>query len=70
MQTRLDATMAPLKNNYFEIALFSFRTLKAALRNQRSWKISSFEQLIYIVRPHLANLGRLTLMNMATRVME
>ena len=35
MQTRLTETIAPLKNNNFEIALFSFRTLKTALRKQR-----------------------------------
>lgn len=35
MQTRLTATITPLKNNNFEIALFSFRTLKTALRKPR-----------------------------------
>ena len=58
MQTRLTATIAPLKNSNFEIiALFSFRTMKTALRKQHylcqkfllpipfhTWKISCFEQ--------------------------
>ena len=35
MQTRLTETIAPLKNDNFEIALVSFRTPKTALRKQR-----------------------------------
>ena len=75
MQTGLDTTMAPLKNNYFEIALFSFWTLKTALRKQHylcqkfllpipihTWKISWIERLIYFLWPHMGNWSRLTLM--------
>ena len=44
--------MAPLKNNYFEIALFSFikllRTLKTALRKQRC-------QFLYVVKVSVVN---------------
>ena len=56
MQTRLTRTIAPLKNNNFETALFSFPALKTALWKQRylcqkfplpipfyTWKISCFE---------------------------
>ena len=48
----VDVTMAPLKNNYFEIALFSFikllRTLKTALRKQRC-------QFLYVVKVSVVN---------------
>ena len=65
--------MAPLKNNYFEIALFSlklFRTLKTALRKQRclcqkfplsipinTWKISWFERLIFFCHTNRSRLA-------------
>ena len=49
MWLNVDVTMAPLKNNYFEIALFSFikllRTLKTALRKQRC-------QFLYVVNSY------------------
>ena len=61
--------------HYFEIALFSIRTLKMALWKQRylcqkfplpipihTWKISWIERLIYFLLPHMANWSRLTMM--------
>ena len=61
--------------HYFEIALFSVRTLKTASQKQRylcqkfllpipihTWKISWIEWLIYLLRPHMANWSCLTLM--------
>ena len=75
----LDPTFAPLKNNIFQIALFSFRTQngfekaalfvsKVSVRNsytQKYW----VERLIYFLRPrpHVANRSRLTLMNVEKR---
>ena len=61
--------------HYFEIVLFSVRTLKTASQKQRclcqkflfpipiyTWKISWTERLIYFLRPHMANWSHLTLM--------
>ena len=72
--------MAPLKNNCFEIVLFSFWTLKTASQKQhylcqkfllpipkQTWKIFSIERLIYFLRPHMAIWSRLTPTNVAKR---
>ena len=70
--------MAPLKNNCFEIVLFSFWTLKTASQKQhylcqkfllsipkQTWKIFSIARLIYFLRPHMAICSRLTPTNVA-----
>ena len=68
-------TFAPLKNNYFQIALIPLRTqtgfAKAVLFVSKfpihTWKISWIERLIYFLWPHMANRSRLTLMNVEKR---
>ena len=76
MQTRLTATIAPLKNSNFEIVLFSFRTLKTALRKQRylcqkfplpipfhTWKISCFEHISHACLFTRVSFGTLSVLN-------
>ena len=76
MQTRLTKTIVPLKNNNFEIALFSFRTLKAALWKQcylcqkfplpipfHTWKISCFEHILHACLFTRVSFGTLSMSN-------
>ena len=76
MQTRLNATIAPLKNSNFEIVLFSFRTLKMALRKQRylcqqfplpipfhTGKISCFEHISHACLFTRVSFGTLSVLN-------
>ena len=76
MQTRLTATIAPLKNSKFEIVLFSFQTLKTALRKQRYlcqkfplpipfhfWKISCFERISHTCLFTRVSFGTLGVLN-------
>ena len=73
---RQTETIAPLKHNNFEIALFSFRTLKTALRKQRylcqkfllpipfhAWKISHFEHISHACLFTRVSFGTLSVSN-------
>ena len=74
--SELTATIAPLKNSNFEIVLFSFRTLKTALRKQRylcqkfplpipfhTWKISCFEHISHACLFTCVSFGTLSVLN-------
>ena len=76
MQTQLTATIVPLKNSTFEIVLFSFWTLKTALREQgylcqkfpspipfHTWRISSFEHILHGCLFTRVSFGTLSVLN-------